>query len=123
MSRWGARFLNRIFTPPEQRYCLKFRNPSLHFAGRFAVKEALFKAIGTGWSRGVSWTDIEVTNEPGGRPHAAVSGRTGVLVKRLGGETIFVSISHDTDYSIGQVLITKRPAIRTGAPAKRRSRG
>ncbi|MBI3622152.1 MAG: holo-ACP synthase [Nitrospirae bacterium] len=132
IKRWGRRFTDRIFTPREQTYCFKFRDPSLHLAGRFAVKEALFKALGTGWSRGVAWKEIETTNAPSGRPQVAVTGRVKALLKEQGGGEIFVTISHDTDYSIGQVMITRsssrratpspRPLPRRGGEGKKKAR-
>ncbi|MEW6324286.1 MAG: holo-ACP synthase [Nitrospirota bacterium] len=106
VKRWDARFLNRLFTPREQRYCFKFRDPYLHLAGRFAVKEAVFKALGCGWGRGVQWTEIETTNAPSGQPCVSVSGRVKELMTEQGGDAILVTISHDTDYSVGQVIIT-----------------
>jgi holo-[acyl-carrier protein] synthase len=128
VTRWGERFVARIFTPTERDYCFRFRDPYLHLAGRFAVKEATFKALGTGWSRGVAWKEIETTNAPSGRPRVTVSGRVKELLTRQGGNEILVTISHDTDYSIGQVIITRRvpspsPRPLTGArkPIRRAS--
>src|SRR5258708_19560271 len=68
MERQGERFLRRIFTEEERAYCEQFKNKYERYAGRFAVKEAAMKALGTGWSRGVRWVDIEVQRLPGGRP-------------------------------------------------------
>jgi len=119
VQRWGDRFVGRIFTPRERDYCFKFRDPYLHLAGRFAVKEALFKALGTGWSRGVAWTEIETINAPSGRPQVSVTGRVAALLKGMGGREIFVTISHDTDYSLGQVVITRDPSV----PSRRVRRG
>ena len=110
IKRWGQRFTDRIFTPRERDYCFKFRDPYPHLAGRFAVKEAIFKALGTGWSRGVAWKEIETTNAPTGRPQVTVAGRVAELLKEQHGDEIFVTISHDTDYSIGQVIITRTPS-------------
>jgi len=127
VTQWGERFLGRIFTPREREYCSKFRDPYLHLAGRFAVKEAVFKALGTGWRRGVAWKDIETTNAPSGQPQVSVTGRTAALLRDLGGDTIFVTISHDTDYSIGQVVIARhRTADGPSSPRmphSRRKRG
>jgi holo-[acyl-carrier protein] synthase len=114
VKQWGERFLGRIFTPRERDYCFKFRDPYLHLAGRFAVKEAVFKALGTGWSRGVAWKEIETTNAPSGQPQVAVSGRVAALLRALGGDEIFVTISHDTDYSIGQVVIACHSTASSG---------
>ena len=68
-ERYGKRFLDRIFTPAEQAYCLRKRNAAESLAARFAAKEAAAKALGTGISRGVNWLEIEVVREPGGRPN------------------------------------------------------
>ena len=108
VEKWGRRFLDRIFTPGEQAYCLQ-RNPSsLFLGGRFAVKEALLKAAGTGWSGGVRWRDIETGNLPGGKPFVQVSGRVSELLADKKVTLIHVSISHDTDYSVGQVILESR---------------
>ncbi len=68
MERFGQRFLNRIYTPAEQAYCLRKRNAAESLAARFAAKEAGAKALGTGISHGVNWLEIEVVREPGGSP-------------------------------------------------------
>jgi holo-[acyl-carrier protein] synthase len=68
IDRFGRRFLERVFTPGEIRYCESKANKAERYAGRFAAKEAAMKAIGTGWSRGVTWQDVEVQRAPGGRP-------------------------------------------------------
>jgi len=107
VQKWDKRFLNRVFTPPEQQYCYGHLDPALHFSGRFAVKEAVFKALGTGWRSGVRWTEIEVTNNPQGKPMVTVTGRVKQLMADLKVAEIHVSISHDTDYAIGQVILVK----------------
>lgn len=110
VRRWDRRFLNRIFTATEQEYSFGHRVPYLHLAGRFAVKEALLKALGVGWSRGVKWNEIGVVNEPagGGRPRVETTGRVLRLMKEQGVEDVQVTISHDSDYSIAQVLLIGR---------------
>ena len=75
IERYGSRFLNRVYTPAEQAYCLRKRNSAESFAARFAAKEAGAKALGTGISRGVSWLEIEVVREPGSRPRLKFHGR------------------------------------------------
>lgn len=117
IKRWGPRFTDRIFTPTERDYCFKFRDPYLHLAGRFAVKEATLKALGTGWSRGVAWKEIETTNAPSGRPRVTVSGRVNELLTQQGGDEILVTISHDTDYSIGQVMIIRHSTTTSASRA------
>lgn len=104
--RWQDRFLHRVYTEDERRASFGRAWPYASLAGRFAAKEAMLKALGTGWSAGVSWQDIEVLNEVGGRPVATVQGRTGVLVRQAGVTRIYVSLSHDGDYAIAEVILT-----------------
>jgi len=75
MERFGARFLHRVFTEGERRYCDSKANRVERYAARFAAKEAAMKALGTGWSRGVRWRDIEVSRQPGGRPTISFHGK------------------------------------------------
>ena len=69
IARHGAAFIERLFTPGEVAYCEKYKNKFERYAGRFAAKEAAMKALGTGWSRGVRWVDVEVVRVKGGRQH------------------------------------------------------
>ena len=105
VQKWNKRFLNRVFTPREQEYAFAHKLPHLHLAGRFAVKEAVLKALGTGWSGGIRWTEISVVNEPLGKPHLEAAGHVKKLLDDRGVKEIQVSISHDTDYSIAQVVL------------------
>jgi len=75
IERHGELFVGRVYTPLEIEYCRSRRMATQHFAGRWAAKEAVLKALGTGWRKGISWRDIEVRNGPGGRPQAFLSGR------------------------------------------------
>ncbi|MEP6887661.1 MAG: holo-ACP synthase [Nitrospirales bacterium] len=104
--RWQDRFLQRVYTEDERRASFGRAWPYASLAGRFAAKEAMLKALGTGWSSGVSWQDIQVLNEAGGRPVATVQGRTGVLVQQAGVTRIHVSLSHDGGYAIAEVILT-----------------
>jgi holo-[acyl-carrier protein] synthase len=117
VEKWDKRFLNRIFTPAEQDYAFAHKIPYLHLAGRFAVKEAVLKALGTGWGGGIRWNEISVVNEPAdgpdrsmagsgsGKPRVETTGRVKKLLDERGVKEIQVSISHDTDYSIAQVVL------------------
>jgi holo-[acyl-carrier protein] synthase len=107
VQRWDKRFLNRVFTPLEQQYCYARLDPYPHFSGRFAVKEAVFKAMGTGWRSGIRWSEIQVLNDNKGKPAVSVSGKIKQVMSDLGVTEIHVSISHDTDYAIGQVVLYK----------------
>ena len=84
VQRFGQRFLNRVYTPAEQAYCLRKRNSSESLAARFAAKEAGAKALGTGISHGVSWLEIEVVREPSGRPTIRFHGRAAQIAQAMG---------------------------------------
>ena len=87
----GLRLISRLFTTKEQDYCLKYKDPVPHFAGRFSAKEAVVKALGTGFGEHASWLDIEILNEKSGKPSVYLSGS---LEKKLKGTSILISISH-----------------------------
>lgn len=94
IERHGELFIGRVYTTEEIKYCQNRKQATQHFAGRWAAKEAILKAIGTGWRRGISWRDMEVRNEPGGKPVVAVRGGVKDVVEQLGIREIQVSISH-----------------------------
>lgn len=94
-------FLGRIYTPKEVEYSLSKRNKFEHLAARFAIKEAVVKALGTG----MKWTDIELLNDPSGRPYLKLYGRARELAKEKGIGAWDVSITHTKDHAIGQVLL------------------
>jgi holo-[acyl-carrier protein] synthase len=105
IDRYGSRFLDRIYTAGEQAYCLRKRNAAESFAARFAAKEAGAKALGTGISRGVTWREIEVVREPGGRPGLKFHGRAGQLAARLGVAHAALSITHTADVAMASVIL------------------
>jgi holo-[acyl-carrier protein] synthase len=91
----GPHFLDRVFTPAEQAYCLKSTKRYFeHLAGRFAAKEAVLKVLGTGWRGGIAWTDIEVLRETSGQPKIALTGETLRIATELGIARWHISISH-----------------------------
>jgi len=94
IERHGELFINRVYTPAEIRYCQSRKQATQHFTGRWAAKEAILKALGTGWVRGISWRDVEICNEPGGKPVVGVRGGVKEVVERLGITKLLVSISH-----------------------------
>jgi holo-[acyl-carrier protein] synthase len=104
IERHGEVFLRRVYTPKEREYCEKFKNKFERYAGRFAAKEAAMKALGTGWSRGVRWVDVEVVREKGGRPTMALAGEAGKLAERLGVKRIALSITHTAEQALAQVI-------------------
>lgn len=107
IERFGERFLHRIYTPGEIRYCDSKRNRVERYAARFAAKEAAMKALGTGWSRGVRWRDCEVVRLPGGRPTLVFHGKAGEFAARLEVKNIALSISHTVDQALAQVILEK----------------
>ena len=94
IERRGDHFLNRIFTKGEQAYCLRRKRFAQHFAARFAAKEACMKALGTGFSRGVRYRDIEVVRKPGERPSLHLHGRAKEIAEEMGVVNISLSITH-----------------------------
>jgi holo-[acyl-carrier protein] synthase len=104
IARHGAPFLERLFTPAEVEYCERHKNRYERYAARFAAKEAAMKALGTGWSRGVRWRDIEVAREPGGKPTLRLSGVAREIADRLGVKHIAMTITHSGDLALAQVI-------------------
>jgi holo-[acyl-carrier protein] synthase len=104
MARWQDRFLQRVFTDGELAYARRRRDPAEHLAARFAAKEATLKALGTGLSMGVRWREMEVRRGRGEPPRLALSGRTAALGAARGVRTFHVSLTHDGDYAMAQVL-------------------
>ncbi|MCX7635840.1 MAG: holo-ACP synthase, partial [Syntrophales bacterium] len=84
LQRWGSRFIQRVFTAAEERYCGQRSRPALHYAGRFAVKEACMKAIGSGLYGGVRFLDIEVIRGRGGGPTLRLYGKAETLAGQRG---------------------------------------
>jgi holo-[acyl-carrier protein] synthase len=102
LSRTGDRFLVRLFTPAEILYCKHFSNPIPHFAGRFAAKEALSKALGVGIGKDLSWQDMEILNTAHGRPHVVWH----INVQQLFSvERSHISISHSDSVAIAQAVL------------------
>ena len=104
-QRHGERFLRRIFTDSEIAYCSARKNAALHFAGRFAAKEAAFKAIGRGWGGDIGWKDVEVTNLPSGAPQISFYGKALEAVTGMKMSRAFVSISHVEEMATAIVVL------------------
>lgn len=105
IRRFGARFLHRIFTENEIRYCESKHNKVERYAARFAAKEAALKAIGTGWRRGVAWKEVEVGREPGGRPTLVFTGQAAKHAALLGMKRAALSLSHTAEHAVAQVIL------------------
>lgn len=105
VDRFGARFLDRVYTPAEQAYCLPRRASAESFAARFAAKEAAAKALGTGISRGVNWLEIEVVREPGGRPGVQFHGRAAQIADGMGVKRAALSLTHTAALAMASVVL------------------
>ncbi|HOX05980.1 MAG TPA: holo-ACP synthase [Planctomycetota bacterium] len=104
-ERHGDRFLKRVFTEAELAYCLPRAARNTHLAGRFAAKEAVFKALGTGWSETVSWKQIEVLPGPSGAPEVNLSRGARERFEAMGGRRLLVSITHTADLAAASATI------------------
>ena len=108
IEQHGELFLRRVYTDREIRYCQARKHAIEHFAGRWAAKEAILKAIGTGWTRGIAWTDLEVRNQPGGAPKVLVCGVAKEEAVERGIANILISISHCRTYATAYALAVGR---------------
>jgi holo-[acyl-carrier protein] synthase len=104
IARHGDHFLTRIFTAGEIAYCQAHRHAAQHFAARFAVKEAAMKALGTGFSQGVVWRDIEVVRR-GGPPQLQLHGVAAQRFASLGGRTSAITITHTETLAMAHVIL------------------
>jgi holo-[acyl-carrier protein] synthase len=105
VERFGDRFLERVFTPEEVRYCTAKANPAEPLAARFAAKEAGMKALGTGLRHGITWHDVEVVRQPGGRPAVRFSGKAADFAQRLGCKRAHLSLTHTADQAMAFVIL------------------
>lgn len=105
VERFGERFLKRVYTAAEQAYCLRKKNAAESLAARFAAKEAGAKALGTGISHGVSWLEIEVVREPGGRPAIVFHGRAQEIARHRGVQAAALSLTHTRDMAMASVVL------------------
>jgi holo-[acyl-carrier protein] synthase len=106
LDRYGERFLDRVFTVREQGDCLLRARPALHLAARLAAKEAAMKALGTGWSLGVRWQDVEVASGGASPPTLSLTGAAKREAEARGIRHTLVSLSHDGEYAIAVVVAT-----------------
>jgi len=104
-KRFGERFLKRILKPEEIEYCLSNKNPAPFIASRFAVKEAVSKAFGTGIGSKLGWQDIEVKKEPSGKPYVVLHGNGIKLMEELRAKKLHISISHTENYATAVAVL------------------
>ena len=94
LQKHGDTFLQRVFTPDEIAYCSRHQIPDQHYAGRWAAKEAVLKVLGTGWAKGIQWTDVEVVRDAAGAPSIRLENRAAEIAKELKIRSVLISISH-----------------------------
>ncbi|MGH9431915.1 MAG: holo-ACP synthase [Terriglobia bacterium] len=104
LEKHGGRFVRRVFTPQEVEYCDRFKNRAERYAARFAAKEAAFKALGTGWTQGVRWLDVEVVHLPSGKPELMLTGKALEVAQGLRVSRMSVSLSHADRYVVAHVV-------------------
>ncbi len=102
IQKWDDRFIKKVFTEHEIAYASSKVDSTQHYAGRFAVKEAVAKALSTGWSSGFRWKDVEVTNDSSGKPSVQLYGNVKELLKN---SKVFVSISHSENVIVAMAII------------------
>jgi holo-[acyl-carrier protein] synthase len=104
IDRHGELFIRRVYTDHEIAYCSTKKAATQHYAGRWAAKEAVLKALGTGWVRGISWRDVEVRHKPGGAPTVALRGGAKEVLERSGITRMHISISHCRSHAIAYAI-------------------
>jgi holo-[acyl-carrier protein] synthase len=100
----GENFLKRTFTPQELAYAIGRNREVEHLSARFAAKEAVLKALGTGWSAGVSWLDVSVSTLPSGEPSVTVAGRAAEVARAKGIARFHISLSHSSAFAVAMVV-------------------
>jgi len=104
-ARRGSRFRDRVFTDAEIAYCEPRGSKFASYAARFAAKEAMMKALGTGWSNGIAWRDVEVIRDEKGAPSIKLRGRALECFNGLGARKAHISLTHSRDLAIAQVVL------------------
>ena len=107
LQRWGDRFAMRIFSRNEKEYCCKQNQPEIHFAARFAAKEAFIKAIHSFNEEGIAFSDVEVMRTPTGIPTIACHGTAQKAIEKENIKKIFVSLAHTDNYAVATVIMEK----------------
>ncbi|HEV8541606.1 MAG TPA: holo-ACP synthase [Verrucomicrobiae bacterium] len=104
-EKFGERFVSRILVQSEIDYCLSHKDPAPFIAARFAAKEAVSKAFGTGIGKHLGWRDIEVHREESGKPFVELTGKGADLLKQINGESLHLSISHTLEHATAFAVI------------------
>lgn len=104
VDRYGDRFLERVFTEAEREYAGDGPRRFERLAARFAAKEAVFKALGTGWAEGAGWTDIEAIREPSGKPMLVLHGKAHDMARAMGVKWWHLSLTHTKTMAMASVI-------------------
>ncbi len=104
LDHHGDRLLQRVFTPHEQAYCQQHKERMQHLAGRFAAKEAVLKALGTGMRGQMKWTDVQIANNDLGKPEIVLSGESAAVAARMGVTRVLISISHTREHAVASAI-------------------
>lgn len=110
IERHGELFLTRVYTEREIRYCQARKHAMEHFAGRWAAKEAIFKCLGSGGRRGLSWTDMEIRNDPDGKPEVHMCGATKDYAQTLRVSDVLLTLSHCRAYATATAIAVRHSA-------------
>ena len=119
LDKFGERFLKRCFWPEEIAYCQSMKFPALHFAARFAAKEAISKAFGTGIGKMFGWKDVSIRKLDSGEPQAVLHGKGEELARVRGAAKIFVSLSHCKEYAAAHAVIVGAAQPKSGSASFR----
>ena len=104
LDRWGERFIQRVFTAEEKRYSMRKAFPEQSFAARFAAKEAVLKALGTGLSGGIGWNDVEIVNNRLGKPEVRLGSK---ITQRTGERKVLISLSHTKELAVAFAILVE----------------
>jgi holo-[acyl-carrier protein] synthase len=107
IEQHGELFLNRVYTAREVRFCQARKRAMEHFAALWAAKEAVLKALGTPWRRGIDWTDLEIRLEPGAAPQVLLCGATKDVAQDLRVSNIFLSLAHTRAYATAYAIAVR----------------
>jgi holo-[acyl-carrier protein] synthase len=105
LERFGEHFLHRVFTAGEIAYCQSMKYPARHFAARFAAKEAVSKAFGTGIGKAMGWREIDVHKKPSGEPFVVLSGGARNLANHRNIRAVWISLSHTHEHAVAMIAL------------------
>ena len=105
LERFGEKFLHRVFTEGEIAYSMSMKFPARHLAARFAAKEAVSKAFGTGIGKAMGWRNIDIKKKPSGEPFLVFSGPAQELATQRGVTSAFVTLSHTEHHAVASIVL------------------